>query len=268
MSRSLGGTSLTIWSPIYMSPEVTSSSPAIMRKVVLLPQPEGPTKTTNSRSAMSRSIPCTAGVRSNVLTMLRSATCAILLSFRGAGGQAGDVIVHQKRVDDQRWSRAEQSPRHDLSPRVHVSPDQGGDDADRQGQLIGRGGKCEGIKEVRPRHGEAENGCRDDPWERYRDKNPCQHLDIAGAIDQRRLVEFLRDAGEIADHDPGAKRHCEGRQEDDQHPPMIDKLDPGLVMDKGKSLEQRDEKQRVRDQIGQEHTGRQGRRSPELHASQ
>src|SRR6266851_2267164 len=169
-----------------MSPEVTSSSPAIMRKVVLLPQPEGPTKTTNSRSAMSRSIPCTAGVRSNVLTMLRSATCAILLSFRGAGGQAGDVIVHQKRVDDQRRSRAEQRPGHDLSPRVHVA------------------------------------------------------------------------------HDPGGKRHREGWQEDDQHPPMVDKLDPRLVMDKGKSFEQRDKEQRVRDQIGQEHAGRQGRRSPEL----
>src|ERR1700680_1063873 len=135
-----------------MSPEVTSSSPAIMRKVVLLPQPEGPTRTTNSRSAISRSIPCTAGVRSKVLTMLRSATCAILLPFRSAGGQAGDVIVHQKRVDDQRWSRAEQSPCHDLSPRIHVAPDQGRDDADRQGELVSRGGECERVEEIRPRH--------------------------------------------------------------------------------------------------------------------
>src|SRR5215471_8560776 len=52
-----------------------------MRKVVLLPQPEGPTSTMNSRSAMSRSMPCTAGVLSNVLTMLRSATCAISHPF-------------------------------------------------------------------------------------------------------------------------------------------------------------------------------------------
>src|SRR5436305_1545522 len=133
-----------------MSPEVTSSSPAIMRKVVLLPQPEGPTRTTNSRSAMSRSIPCTAGVRSNVLTMLRSATCAIPLSFRGAGSQAGDVIIHQKRVDDQRRRCAEQSPRHDLSPGVHVASDQRGDNADWQGQLIGRGGECERVEEIRP----------------------------------------------------------------------------------------------------------------------
>src|SRR5271170_5337625 len=49
-----------------------------MRRVVVLPQPDGPTRTINSRSAISRSIPCTAGVLSNILTMLRSATCAIL----------------------------------------------------------------------------------------------------------------------------------------------------------------------------------------------
>ncbi len=60
MSRSFGGTSLTTSPPIEMSPPVISSSPAIMRSVVLLPQPEGPTSTTNSLSAMSRSIPRTA----------------------------------------------------------------------------------------------------------------------------------------------------------------------------------------------------------------
>jgi hypothetical protein len=51
MSRSFGGTSLTTWPPIAISPPVMSSSPAIMRSVVLLPQPDGPTSTTNSLSA-------------------------------------------------------------------------------------------------------------------------------------------------------------------------------------------------------------------------
>ena len=38
-------------------PEVKSSRPAIMRSKVDLPQPEGPTKTTNSPFLMSRSAP-------------------------------------------------------------------------------------------------------------------------------------------------------------------------------------------------------------------
>src|SRR6185437_7736099 len=38
-----------------ISPSVTSSRPAAIRRSVDLPQPEGPTKTTNSPSAMSKS---------------------------------------------------------------------------------------------------------------------------------------------------------------------------------------------------------------------
>jgi hypothetical protein len=39
------------------SPPVIASSPAIMRSSVLLPQPDGPTNTTNSPWRMSRSMP-------------------------------------------------------------------------------------------------------------------------------------------------------------------------------------------------------------------
>ena len=54
MSRSLGGTSLTTRPPIEMVPPVISSRPAIMRSAVDLPQPEGPTRTMNSWSRISR----------------------------------------------------------------------------------------------------------------------------------------------------------------------------------------------------------------------
>src|SRR3546814_6723771 len=46
---------VTSRSPIRTLPLVTDSSPAIMRSVVVLPQPDGPTSTTNSLSAISRS---------------------------------------------------------------------------------------------------------------------------------------------------------------------------------------------------------------------
>ena len=41
---------------------LSSSRPAIMRSSVDLPQPDGPTRTRNSPSAISRSIPATAAV--------------------------------------------------------------------------------------------------------------------------------------------------------------------------------------------------------------
>src|SRR5882757_8087031 len=58
MSRSLGWTLLTTRSPIEIVPEVMFSSPASMRSRVDLPQPEGPTRTTNSPSSIGIDTPC------------------------------------------------------------------------------------------------------------------------------------------------------------------------------------------------------------------
>src|SRR3954454_19455590 len=60
MSRSLGGRSLTTSPPITRSPSVMSSSPAIMRRAVDFPQPDGPTRIMNSPSRMSRFMSFTA----------------------------------------------------------------------------------------------------------------------------------------------------------------------------------------------------------------
>jgi hypothetical protein len=54
MSRCAAGTPLTRLSPISSSPLVIGSRPAMMRSNVDLPQPDGPTNTTNSWSAISR----------------------------------------------------------------------------------------------------------------------------------------------------------------------------------------------------------------------
>jgi len=61
MSRSLGGVWVTSRSPMRIWPELTSSSPASIRSEVDLPQPDGPTRTMNSPSLISRSRPGTAG---------------------------------------------------------------------------------------------------------------------------------------------------------------------------------------------------------------
>jgi hypothetical protein len=58
--RSAGPVSLTRLPSMDSSPSVISSSPAIMRSRVDLPQPDGPTNTTSSRSATSRSMPLIA----------------------------------------------------------------------------------------------------------------------------------------------------------------------------------------------------------------
>src|SRR5437660_2808259 len=54
MRRSRGERSLTTRPPMRISPDVGASSPAIMRNNVVFPEPDGPRKTRNSPSRVSR----------------------------------------------------------------------------------------------------------------------------------------------------------------------------------------------------------------------
>src|SRR5215208_5019026 len=80
ISRWRGGRSLTTWSPIKTLPAVMSSRPAIIRRAVDFPQPDGPTKSTNSPSGISRFILSTATTSSpKTLVTSSMVTSAILL---------------------------------------------------------------------------------------------------------------------------------------------------------------------------------------------
>src|SRR5690349_10655863 len=63
-SRLFGGTFVTSWPCSRITPWVGSSKPAIIRIVVVLPQPDGPSREKNSPSRMSRSMPATAVITS------------------------------------------------------------------------------------------------------------------------------------------------------------------------------------------------------------
>src|SRR5215831_3072461 len=65
MSRSRGVRSLTMRSPIRISPSVISSRPASIRSAVVFPQPDGPTSTISSPSLISSSRSWTACVPSS-----------------------------------------------------------------------------------------------------------------------------------------------------------------------------------------------------------
>ena len=88
-----------------------------------------------------------------------------------------------------------------ICPQLYTSPlIRRSDDEDRHHKLVFRCREGERIEEVRPGNRKGENRRGDDPGQRHRDEHLRQDLQIAGAVDQRRLVELLRDAGEISDH--------------------------------------------------------------------
>ncbi len=80
MSRSIGATSLTTRPPMLISPELTVSSPAIIARRVDLPQPDGPTRTTNSPGSTSRSMSFSTSSGPNRLLTLRMLSDAIYLT--------------------------------------------------------------------------------------------------------------------------------------------------------------------------------------------
>src|SRR4029079_13551618 len=97
MSRSLGATWLTCRSPMWISPPLMVSRPAMDLSKVDLPQPEGPTSTTNWRSVVSRAIDCSTAMGPKLLWTLRKETEAMGLTLDGAGGEAGDQIALQEQ---------------------------------------------------------------------------------------------------------------------------------------------------------------------------
>src|SRR5512138_2381728 len=60
MPRARGGRSVTTLPPMSTSPAVGSSSPAIIRRSVDFPEPDGPRNTRNSPSRVTRSTSLTA----------------------------------------------------------------------------------------------------------------------------------------------------------------------------------------------------------------
>src|SRR5882724_8100055 len=149
--RLAGGMRVTSCSPISTVPVVTSSSPAINRRSVDFPQPEGPTNTQNSASAMTRSISSNTFTRPNDFPTFRSSTSAMFCSANLIPAHNSPSSLHRPRRqprhdaplenEDQEdeWRRHDDRGRHHPAPRqlIGAGASDGGD-GDRHGALLGR----------------------------------------------------------------------------------------------------------------------------------
>ena len=98
--RPRGGTSLTVRPSIWTSPEDGFSSPATIRRKVVLPQPEGPSRTMNSPSRTDRLMPSTATTSPNSFLISLVAMCAIAAPLsrpRGRPRPAGRARSRPRR---------------------------------------------------------------------------------------------------------------------------------------------------------------------------
>src|ERR1043166_1261963 len=85
------------------------------------------------------------------------AMMSLLLRLHGAGGQAGDVVVHEEGIDDGDRHRAEQRAGHELAPVEDVAADQLGDDADRHRAHVALGQEDQRVEELVLRQRERED---------------------------------------------------------------------------------------------------------------
>src|ERR1700761_6291332 len=118
MSRCSGLRLFTRLPAMTTSPLVARSSPAIMRSVVVLPQPEGPRRHTTSPAATDRATLCTAVKLPKRLVTCLSSIVAIrsCLTFDGAKGDTTQKLILQceghydDRDQKQRLDRRQKSP--------------------------------------------------------------------------------------------------------------------------------------------------------------
>src|SRR5215469_6312504 len=116
MSRSFGLSWLTTLPFISRSPAVISSRPAIMFSAVDFPQPDGPTNTMNSPSAMFRFRSLTASVPSGYRLVTCSSEMLAMLassSLDRAGRQAGDNAALEDHDEDDDRDRDDDRCRRD-----------------------------------------------------------------------------------------------------------------------------------------------------------
>ena len=91
--------------PIMIAPDVGSSSPAIMRSVVVLPQPEGPSKVTRVPAAIVNEMSLTAATSPYSLLTFRNSIDAafmawmIVLIVCSIGRSSGAQLSHNGWCD-------------------------------------------------------------------------------------------------------------------------------------------------------------------------
>src|SRR5260370_16183893 len=148
MARCCGGAVLATREAILTWTWVTLSKPAMIASKVDFPQPEGPTRTTNSPVFTSRSIPLSTGTEPKFFLRCWIVSEAIdNRLFDGALGQPAQKISAAKEINQERRQSADQ-----YGGTLNVVLVDGGPSAAQRDQcyrnpLVGAGGKNEIEKE-------------------------------------------------------------------------------------------------------------------------
>src|SRR5262245_4842070 len=197
--RLAGASWVTSRPSIEMVPPLTSSRPAISLSKVDLPQPEGPTKTTNSASPMSRSIDGMMVVAPNDFDTFWRWIFAISSSrsflFHGTEGEAADQLALREPAHDEDRRDRQRRGRRQLRPEQAFRAREGGDEG---GERRGIGcGEPDRPERLVPGEDDVEQHGRGDAGHRHRGEHMDDLVEQRGAVHARGLEDLARDLAEI-----------------------------------------------------------------------
>src|SRR3954469_20905815 len=191
MSRCRGGSPVTTRPLMRTWPPVTSSSPATMRSVVLLPQPDGPTRTTNSPGSTSRLTSRTATTPPG--NSLRTSSRTIPFTASGRSTQHPPDVAVEDEGDDRRRQQREHSGGGQQRVVRRVLADVLRDQR-RHRLAVHRLSQQQRDEELPPDRQHQDRAQRRDPGRHLRQHYAPERLEAGAAIDERRL---LRLGGEL-----------------------------------------------------------------------
>src|SRR6266540_1566343 len=189
--RRRGGRSVASRPPISTRPASTRSSPARQRRSVVLPQPDGPRRTTNSPSETSRFTSSTAATSPKSLVTPWKRTSAMALLHHPPPHVEEVLADHedhdQGRGEQEETAREPERQRRRVQHREHLRRQRPVPERqDRRGEHLV------------PRDDEDEDRRRREPRQRERQDDARDRRGAAAPERHRRLLELDGDAREDA----------------------------------------------------------------------
>src|SRR5437899_2743756 len=190
-----------------MRPYEGRSSPASMRSVVVLPQPDGPTRTMNSPASRERFKSSTAVSAPKILWTPSNLTSASMSApHRAAEAERAAEISGHEQVQDDHREREQQREHGQVAElekpvRAHEVVD-----LDRSWLVVRVAVEDERDDECAPRVDERVDGRHRDPRNGERQYHLAENAEGARAVDRRRVLELGRHRVDEVLHEPDRER--------------------------------------------------------------
>src|SRR5918995_2884184 len=164
----------------------------------------------------------------------------------GPSCKALDEAVEERVVEQRERDGGNQRRRHERLPEEDIPADQVVRDPRGHRSLLGGRDERERVDELVHAEREGEDDRGQDPGKRDRQDDQEERLQSRRPVDQRRVLELLRNGLEEAHEEPCRERHREGRVDEDQRPERV------LEVELRDEPREREEEQRRRDQVDEE----------------